>query len=47
MTVHNRATDEMRATVLAALQNRPVLDPHDLKSAQTIVDKLVDWSREA
>jgi len=44
---HNRQVDAVRAATLAALNNRPVIDPHDHQLATTITGNAVDWLREA
>lgn len=45
--IHNRHTDAVRAATLAALNNRPVIDPHDHQAATAIANNAVDWLREA
>lgn len=43
--VHNRTTDAVRAAYMAKIANRPLVDPHDLNSAQLIATHCDSWLR--
>lgn len=42
---HTKATDAIYAAVLAAQQNRPQLDPHDIAQALKLTELTTGWLR--